>query len=111
MNTVTITEVDPSKCTTKQVGFITEPVLTEEVIQEARKKIHKEVELGVSLDGATVIVSGTVYPPSKHLITSTQQLLSEAYYAVEESHAREAAAHKNLVETYAKAYGLPIFEG
>jgi hypothetical protein len=111
MNTVTITAVDPSKCTEKKVGFITEPVLTEEVMKEVQKNVHKGAKLRIALEGVAVTVSGNVFPPQKDLIVSTMQILNKGYYAVEERHAREAAEHKNLVESYAKTYGLPVFEG
>ena len=111
MNTVTITAVDPSKCTNKQVGFITEPVLTEEVMKKAQGSVSSHSTLRLSLDGATVIVTGSVWPPSGTLVDSTTKILSDAYDDVVKAHELEAANHKSLVDQYAKAYGLPVFEG
>lgn len=111
MNTVTIIAVDPSKCTNKKVGFITDPVITDEVMKKAQGSVSSHSGLRLSLDGATVVVSGSVFPPSSSLAVSTAEILSDAHNAVIQAHELEAANHKNLVDQYAKAYGLPVFQG
>ena len=105
---VKITAIVASKCSTKSIGYQTEPEITEEVLKEAKKHISSSLRL--SLDGATVTVSGSVFPPTKTLAAETSRILSEAHDKVEQRHKLEESEHKTLVDQYAKAAGLPVVE-
>lgn len=105
---VKITAIVSSKYSPKSIGYQTEPEITEEVLKEAKKHIDSGSSVRLSLDGATIIVSGTVYPPSKELAANTSKILSEAHDAVEAKKKNEEEAHKALVNQYAEAAGLPV---
>ena len=77
---------------------------------EAQAMIKGHDSLSLSLDGPTVTVSGSVFPPSKTLAAETSRILSEAHDAVEQRHKLEEANHKALVDQYAEAAGLPVVE-
>jgi hypothetical protein len=110
MPTVTITAVVSSKCSMDAVAYQTYPQITEDVLKEASSHIDKGSSLSIKLDGASVIVSGRIYPPSETLRESTEKLLSEAYDAVERDKQCKEASRKSLVEQYAKAAGVPVVE-
>ena len=107
---IKITAVVSSKCSRDSIGYQTDPVVTDEVMLEAQERIKGHDSLRLSLDGPTVIVSGSVFPPSEGLADSTSKILSDAHDAVEQRHKLKADGHKHLVDQYAKAAGLPVVE-
>lgn len=103
MPTVTITSVVSSRCNMNAVAYQTDPQITEDVLKEANSHIDKGSKLSLRLEGATVIISGQVIPPSETLRKNTEEFLSSAYEAVEREKQCEEASHKLVVEQYAKA--------
>lgn len=110
MNTIKITGIVSRLSNQKEIGLITEPPITEEVLNEAKKYVGSESTLHIKLVEGILVVYGTVWPPRAALFENVSKLLSDANDDVVKRNELAEANHKSIVDQYAKAAGLPVIE-